>query len=158
MMCSLIRQLSAVQPEIPEAVRAVYLKSHATGHSPTLEELIAVFTSVVSASPRDTFIILDALDEVPVGLSRRETLELMKRLTGVAPGRLRLLVTSRDQSDIRMVLEEIVDEVILLQNGGVGTGMYPLTIVKYLLWRKNLCKSSISERNHLPFENAGLSQ
>lgn len=130
MMCSLIRQLSAVELEIPEAARAMYLKCHATGHSPTLEELIATFTSVVCASSRDTFIILDALDEVPAGPPRRETLGLMKRLTSVAPDKLRLLVASRDESDIRHVLEEIADKVIRLQNEDMGIGTSVLSSIK----------------------------
>ena len=56
-----------------------------------------------------TYIILDALDERPITSSmpspREEVLDLMEDLVGFHLPNLRICVTSRPESDIRIVLE-----------------------------------------------------
>ena len=65
-----------------------------------------------------TYIILDALDDRPITSSipspREEVLDLMEDLVGFHLPNLRICVTSRPESDIRIVLERLTERPVSL--------------------------------------------
>ena len=71
----------------------------------------------------DVFIILDAVDESPRDTHRRELLQVLANLRARSETGLHLLVTSREEPDIREVMYEelcaLPDEVISLKNSFV---------------------------------------
>ncbi|KAF6832422.1 hypothetical protein CMUS01_06914 [Colletotrichum musicola] len=66
------------------------------------------------------YILLDALDESPRDIHRVAMLEALAVMTGWSHCNLHLLVTSRDEVDIREELEAIQVEVISLKNDEVA--------------------------------------
>ena len=66
------------------------------------------------------YLVVDALDESPnargVPSSRRRVLDLVKELVGLNCPNLRLGVTSRDEMDIRIVLESLTPTSLSLHN------------------------------------------
>ena len=66
------------------------------------------------------YLVVDALDESPntrgVPSSRRRVLDLVKELVGLKCPNLRLCVTSRDEMDIRIVLEPLRPTSLSLHN------------------------------------------
>jgi len=106
MLRSLVRQLSAMNVEIPETVHALYTQLSDKGHSPTYQELCTVFFSMAQASVEECYIMLDALDEVPE-VSRCEILKFIQNATTMNFENLHILVTSRDEVDIRTAMSHI---------------------------------------------------
>ena len=68
----------------------------------------------------DTYIILDALDETPLNTHRRDVLQTLVDLQGWSESCLHILVTSREEPDIRDVIRDEIcvsqDEAIPLKN------------------------------------------
>ncbi|GKT50747.1 vegetative incompatibility protein HET-E-1 [Colletotrichum spaethianum] len=65
---------------------------------------------------KDAYIILDALDESPKGKHRETLLEVLTELRGWAEPGLHVMVTSRDEVDIRDELCAEADEMIRMKN------------------------------------------
>jgi hypothetical protein len=120
MLRSLIRQLSATDVEVPESVQTLYAKLSDKGLSPTYEDLCTSFLSIVQASVHDCYIMLDALDEVPEE-SRCEILELLQDATTRHFGKLRILVTSRYEMDIRNAITQMPHATVHLGEEDVDT-------------------------------------
>jgi hypothetical protein len=104
MLRSLIRQLSS--SNFPSTVSILAQEHERRGSQPSLSELITCLNDVIQSVPGYVFIALDALDEYPLtGLSyeRSKLLELVTNLA-TQHQRLRLLITSRPEPDILVVL------------------------------------------------------
>ncbi|PVH69880.1 ankyrin [Cadophora sp. DSE1049] len=70
---------------------------------------------------KETFIILDALDECK---ERKELLLLLKNLNSWGTGKLHILVTSRRERDIEETLESLVTSEICLQSALVNVDIH----------------------------------
>ncbi|KAH8831025.1 hypothetical protein DL96DRAFT_1811958 [Flagelloscypha sp. PMI_526] len=103
---SLVVQLAAASPAV---VRAVHQKHNNGGLQPQLESLHTTFNNLISTSSKPVFIIIDALDELP--LTQRKYL-LRYLATFSASGRvaqIHIMITSREEVDIQRTFEEIAD-------------------------------------------------
>jgi ankyrin repeat domain-containing protein 50 len=110
----LLRQVCADDVAVPAAVQELYTKYNQTGHQPSTRDVESALLSVIDLG-KDIYIILDALDEVPenTGISKRvEVLKLIEKFVALKRPNLHILVTSRDESDIRSRLGP-------LSNGGI---------------------------------------
>ena len=101
---SLLYQLSA-NDNVPTCVVELYMRCHQTfpPRSPTLiqlqEVMGQVLTEVLESSP--VYLVIDALDEVMWENSREELLTFVGQLPAQATAQLRILVSSRNETDIR---------------------------------------------------------
>jgi hypothetical protein len=69
-----------------------------------IHELGAI-TEATTTGNRDIFILIDALDELPLGTSRDEIIQFLDKLASCRIPHLHVLATSRDESDIRLGLK-----------------------------------------------------
>jgi hypothetical protein len=68
----------------------------------------------------DVYIILDALDESPRDKHREAVLRVLDDLRTCSEPGLHLLVTSREEVDIREELDAKPDETIIMKNDGIN--------------------------------------
>jgi len=107
---SLLTQLLADDPMIPGPIAKLYGELREKYLTPTLKDLVSALSHVLEASSKSTYIILDALDEVPRQSSSDGRKALLKVLTTLAKNdqmKLHLLATSRDEPDIREAIEGV---------------------------------------------------
>lgn len=117
---SLIRQLCSAEREIPGAVQTLHANSSDKGHSPTLEDLRSAFISIVQQSAKDTYIFIDALDEV-LETRRNEVTNWLRGVSNEGLFNLHILVTSRDEIDIRAAMDCIPHSRTTLEEEKVNT-------------------------------------
>ncbi|KAH8823509.1 hypothetical protein DL96DRAFT_1617793 [Flagelloscypha sp. PMI_526] len=100
---SLVAQLSTVDLHV---VHAAYEKhSHGTLH-PQLETLRSTLNSLVASSQVPIYIVLDALDELPLD-TRKSLLRSLRDLPySSSPSGLHVMVSSRDELDIHQSLRD----------------------------------------------------
>ena len=67
----------------------------------------------------DVYLLLDALDESPRDQNPRELLNVLNEIRSWSEPGLRLLVTSRDEIDIREALSARDEEIILIKNDSI---------------------------------------
>jgi ankyrin repeat domain-containing protein 50 len=67
----------------------------------------------------DVYVVLDALDETPRGPERDELLDMLSEIREWALPGLHLLVTSRDEPDIRQAMNVSLEDDISMKNSGV---------------------------------------
>lgn len=77
----------------------------------TLKQVVTKF--------QDVYVVIDALDESPRGEHRDAILDTLSELHGWSNGGLHLLVTSRDEADIRTQLSSQVNEEVSMDNSGI---------------------------------------
>ena len=78
------------------------------GSQPGREELLNTLHDVLSNTPGEMFLVLDALDECPERSARNERKTLLSLLLGLNErhgDKLHILATSRSEQDIRATLE-----------------------------------------------------
>jgi hypothetical protein len=127
---SLIRQLLAVDEYIPQFLVTMYKQFRSKGQSPSLRDYESVLKRILEGSKKETFIVLDALDEYPQSTSsstRREVTKLLTALVKEHKSSLHLLVTSRDETDIRDAFEQVSLHSVCLEAAKVDSD-----ILKYV--------------------------
>lgn len=67
----------------------------------------------------DVYIIIDALDESPQSHARGDVLETLQKMREWLLKGFHLLVTSRDEADIREAIEPLPKETILMKNADI---------------------------------------
>lgn len=115
---SLLRQVVADEPHIPQPIVKLYDEFRNKGQSPTLKDLLLTLCQVLETSNKDTYLILDALDECPLWAAdsnRAEMLEVVTQLMKGQSSNLHILATSRDEPDIRTALMRIPHREIPLE-------------------------------------------
>jgi hypothetical protein len=101
----MIAQLSEPMDTLPSALEELYEKIQKNkDKQPDKENLIGCLQQLIT-SFGDVFIVIDALDECP---ERREVLSLFKAMISWKFSHLRILITSRDESDIRETLAPVL--------------------------------------------------
>ncbi|KAH8817550.1 ankyrin repeat-containing domain protein [Flagelloscypha sp. PMI_526] len=103
---SLVCQLASASPAV---VRAFHQKHNNGGLQPQLITLQNTLNELVSASTKPVFIIIDALDELPLA-QRKYLLQSLLTFSASNDASLtRIMVTSREEVDIHRAFEEKVD-------------------------------------------------
>ncbi|OHE94094.1 hypothetical protein CORC01_10551 [Colletotrichum orchidophilum] len=119
MLRALILQLSDQLAQTPTALQRIYDMSKKHNVSPTSADLLRCFHQLVELF-QHVHVVLDALDESPRETNRYALLEVLKEIRAWSEPRLHLLVTSRDEVDIRAELEAAPQHTILMQNDGIN--------------------------------------
>ncbi|QMW39186.1 hypothetical protein G4B11_002466 [Aspergillus flavus] len=102
---SLIRQLS--RKPLAQSVTKMWERNSVPGSQPGREELRDTLDDVLSITPGEIFLVLDALDECPERSRQNERKELLSLLVGLNEhhkNKLHILATSRPEQDIRAKL------------------------------------------------------
>jgi ankyrin repeat domain-containing protein 50 len=116
MLRTLLLQLSNQLMDGHIALNRLY--SNHIGGQPPLPALMESLRQVVN-SFQDVYILVDALDESPRHKKRETVLDTLRDLRGWSVPGLHILVTSRDELDIRERLDTSNDEEIPMQNAEV---------------------------------------
>lgn len=114
MLRSLIKQLCVCQTSIPPAVQEMCSKYRASGHQPTTKVLLTTLHSAIDSIRKNTFLVLDALDEYPES-GRHELIAAIKLLRESECDDVHVLVTSRREYDIEHALTAIATEKLSIQ-------------------------------------------
>jgi hypothetical protein len=121
---SLILQLEGQRVVLSEAVEALYERCNNGRSSPGSDHLASVLFQLLN-EPLETFLVIDALDECPVGKSggRKRLQELITGQASDIQGPFHLLVTSRKEDDIdramKIAVEKLVLHEVAIQNADV---------------------------------------
>jgi hypothetical protein len=98
---SLIRQLLSCRPDTPEVVKALRRYQEA-GQDPDTARLEDTLAATIRGFS-NVYIIIDALDECPIGNNQRENLlSSLSSLLEKSPQNLHMLWTSRSEPDIEI--------------------------------------------------------
>lgn len=101
---SLIVQLIAQCPRLPELLQSTHSKSQSGLKQPTIEEMIMILRQLLKGF-NTTYILLDALDECT---DREALLDFIEALMGWNISGLHVLTTSRKENDITATIEPLV--------------------------------------------------
>jgi ankyrin repeat domain-containing protein 50 len=104
-LSSLIAQLCSQVVDLPKKLKDLYSRCNEGKHKAGMPALIAILKAFALAEePHDIFIIADALDECPKNGEqelRSELLDLITEISSWSPSNIHLLVTSRQEPDIK---------------------------------------------------------
>ncbi|KAG0648347.1 Ankyrin repeat-rich membrane-spanning [Hyphodiscus hymeniophilus] len=140
---SLIKQLCANEVELQDELQPMYAKYKASGLATTVEELTSILFSVIDRLDKKIYIMMDALDEYPEqseNSERRELLDQIERIVKHESGNLHILVTSRNEVDIRATLGTLANGGIYIQNSKVDAdiGLFRWVVCQFDVLRN--CK------------------
>jgi hypothetical protein len=118
---SLLTQLSARSDPCHDILSQLYCTHDRGERKPSDRAMVECLKQMLSLDAQGpTFIILDALDECPIGSSipspREEVLELVDELVSLHLPNIHICVTSRPEHDIRVVLERLTEHPVSLHN------------------------------------------
>jgi ankyrin repeat domain-containing protein 50 len=119
---SLLRQLCAGEEELPEEVHGLYTRYRDAGHHPPVGELTIALFSIIDGLKKEVYLIMDALDEYPETSKesqRQELLDLIKQIVEHESETLHVLITSRNEADIRATLGALAGGGTSIQRGEV---------------------------------------
>ncbi|KAH8834341.1 ankyrin repeat-containing domain protein [Flagelloscypha sp. PMI_526] len=140
---SLVAQLA---PASPSVMRNLHQKHNHGGHQPQLSSLKSTLIDLVSASSKPVFIFLDALDEFPPAQRKYllQSLIMFCRSTGAA--RTHFMATSREDRDIRDILDGQIDFHLGVQGDLVRQDIAAfvdeqLAVKKWLRWPEEEVKT-----------------
>jgi len=107
MLCSLIKQICCRRPDTPQSIQSL-VEYKEKGQFPDRKTLENTLVATIRGFSR-VFVVLDALDECPFENGEREKLlESVCRVHNQASQNLRLLCTSRRETDIAAVLKPML--------------------------------------------------
>lgn len=121
---SLIVQLLAQDPHIPESLQSAYTRSQNGQNKLSIQELTALLRQMVTAF-NSTYILLDALDECT---DRKDLLEFIQVLRDWKIDNLHILATSRAEKDIAKSLEPLVTCQLCIQSALVDADIRILVL------------------------------
>ena len=105
-VCSLLLQLVQAMPNVPESLSQMY-SEYKPGEPPS-DLIKCVFRDIIKSSG-ETFLVIDALDECPKESGeRRDLLDILTDIHAWGLPNLHVLVTSRNEPDIDMVLSPLI--------------------------------------------------
>ncbi|KAL2141319.1 hypothetical protein VTI28DRAFT_2500 [Corynascus sepedonium] len=132
---ALILQLSS-QLQKGSQLLALYQRHHAG--TPPYQDLLSCLSEIIQDFA-DVYLIIDALDESPRSLGRDAVLQALTEIRAWSEPRLHLLVTSRDEADIREELHAKQDEIVILKNDSIDRDI-ALFISQHLRQNRRLRK------------------
>ena len=128
LISSLFVQLVGIHPSIPNTLSRLH-DQHQNGKLPM--DVIKIELQSILKLSGQTFFVIDALDECPIGdedRSRTKVLALLTELSGWALPNLHVLVTSRKEPDIDKALASLVN----LSSMSIQTNQVQPDIQKYI--------------------------
>jgi hypothetical protein len=99
----------------------VLLHESCKGKAPGIGQLVAVLSKLLGDNSKD-FVVIDALDECreeETNRERRAFLEALAELRDAVPGKYKLFITSRAETDIRTAMATIADVTLEAKGQGV---------------------------------------
>ncbi|OHE94398.1 hypothetical protein CORC01_10326 [Colletotrichum orchidophilum] len=117
LLCALVLQLSAQLGSTPPALERLY--ENCRYRTPSDSSLLECLRQILLMF-QDVYIILDALDESPRDTHRGEMLAALADIRAWSDCCLHLLVTSRDEPDIRDELQAPPEDAIPLKNDEIN--------------------------------------
>lgn len=118
MLRALILQLSDQLDYVPSALQRIYDLRKKHNIPPSTADLLRCFRQILHLF-QNVYVILDALDESPRETSRFDLLETLKEIRAWSELGLHILVTSRDEVDIREGIEAVEHTTILMKHQGI---------------------------------------
>lgn len=115
LLCSLVHQLSGTSAETLRLHREFYA-FHGKKGSPIIDSLMDHLRRLAGAISGPIFIVIDAVDECPLDARRTDVLPVLRRLTGLGPDHVRVLLASRPEVDIRRHFEGRCTQSLNLQD------------------------------------------
>lgn len=112
---SLIVQLAAQCPNLPESLQSAHSRSQSSQEQPTMGEMTSILYQMLK-NFNTTYILLDALDECT---DRQDLLNFIEVLICWKISSLHVLATSRKENDIIMSLESLITCQLSIQNARV---------------------------------------
>ncbi|KAF4785880.1 hypothetical protein HER10_EVM0010960 [Colletotrichum scovillei] len=119
MLRALILQLSDQLDYVPSALQRTHDSRKKNNIQLSTVDLLQCFRQVLQLF-QNVYVVLDALDESPRETSRFDLLEALKEIRTWSDLGLHLLVTSRDEVDIREGLEAEKQATILMKHEGIN--------------------------------------
>ena len=108
MIRSLLKQIGNQSDDAAQELDSLYSSCANGMQQPTLDQLLSVSHRVLNdIKDRDTFFIIDALDECK---EREKTLRMLKRIHEQKYPKLHILVASRQELDIERSLKTMTDD------------------------------------------------
>lgn len=108
-LSSILAHLCAKIDEIPGKLETLYNKYYGTRQKATADELIPLLKAMVTTNKfNDIYLVLDAVDECPKGDERVELLDLIAEIRSWTDSRCHLLISSREEPDIKRVLTPLL--------------------------------------------------
>ena len=107
---------------IPEAFQALYRKNQLASLEPTKQEVNETLFQVLLECGI-AYIVIDAMDECPLREDRPQVLEFLIELFRDSPSNTHILVTSREEEDIKTAFLELSERVnwVSIQNSRVDS-------------------------------------
>ncbi|KAK0380335.1 vegetative incompatibility protein HET-E-1 [Colletotrichum limetticola] len=153
MLRALILQLSDQLDYVPSALQRIHDLRKKHNIPPSTADLLQCFRQVLQLF-QNVYVVLDALDESPRETSRFDLLETLKDIRTWPKLGLHLLVTSRDEVDIREGLEVGEQATILMKHEGIDDDIASY-VSQYLqrrlkLWTEHhaLIEKVLTEKAH----------
>ena len=115
MLRSIIVQLCAGKARLPAELRELHRHCDNGHQQPTLPGLIKIFLSLLINQTR-TYLIMDALDECS---ERKELLKVIRRIIQTQSTHVNVLVTSREEQDIKEGMQGVISNIISLECDGL---------------------------------------
>ncbi|KAH8834357.1 hypothetical protein DL96DRAFT_1551149 [Flagelloscypha sp. PMI_526] len=136
---SLVSQLAQASPAM---MCELHQKHNHGSHQPHLATLQATLTDLVSCSPKPVFIVIDALDELPQAQRKYLLQSLCAFCSSMGAYRTHVMVTSREDRDIRDALNGKVDFQLGVQGDLVRQDIaayvdQQLAIKKWICWPRD---------------------
>ena len=113
MLRSIVAQLSV--PELPTEVEELYKKCNHGHQQPDQENLITTLISLLK-NLHPTYLIMDALDECS---ERKVLLKVIRRIIQTQSTHVNVLVTSREEQDIKEGMQGVISNIISLECDGL---------------------------------------
>lgn len=108
-LSSILAHLCANINDIPGELETLYNKYYGTMQTATADELVPLLRAMaVTNKFDDIYIVLDAVDECPKGDERDELLDLIVEIRSWTDSRCHLLISSREEPDIKRVLTPLL--------------------------------------------------
>jgi hypothetical protein len=113
-LIQIVRSLTWRDPQrpddfyVPRAFRELY-ERYQPSRDPKMEDLDATFRDVLNES-KETYFVIDALDECPSPTDREAVIMFLAELSRNSPTGTHILITSRREEDIEITISEIPNE------------------------------------------------
>ena len=122
MVRSLISQFSQQCDKVPVTLETLFSSYENRQRHPSLDDFLEALQYIIQGFPQ-SYIILDALDECT---NRAELMDVLKSMAEWRFENLHILVTSRQERDIKNSLEDFVDkqDIVCLQSTSVDKDIH----------------------------------
>lgn len=108
-LSSILAHLCAKVNDIPGELETLYNRYYGTKQKATTAELIPLLKAMATTYTfDDIYIVLDAVDECPKGEEREGLLDLIAEIRSWTDSRCHLLISSREELDIKRILTPLL--------------------------------------------------